>query len=73
MQVNELKANRSIRAQELSVVRWSNVDKVPASGPKKNDRCVSAKRSFSRKLSCTVRRGPRKLPNPVSATPDHWL
>ena len=35
MQVNELEANRSIRAQELSVVRWSNVDIVPASGPKK--------------------------------------
>ena len=29
------KANRSIRAQKLSVVRWSNVDVVPASGPKK--------------------------------------
>ena len=29
------KANRSIRAKKLSVVRWSNVDIVPASGPKK--------------------------------------
>ena len=29
------KANRSTRAQKLSVVRWSNVDIVPAFGPKK--------------------------------------
>ena len=30
-----VKTNRSIRTQELSVVRRANVDIVPASGPKK--------------------------------------
>ena len=55
------------------IERRTNVDIVPASGPKKDDWCVSAKRSSSSKLSCTVRRGPRKLPYPVSAMPDHML
>ena len=46
-----VKANRSIHAQELSVVRRANVDIVPTPARKKNNnRCVSAKRSFSRKL-----------------------
>ena len=36
-----VKADRSIRAQESSVVRRANVDIVPA---QKNDWCVSAKR-----------------------------
>ena len=44
-----VKANRSIRAQELSVVARANVDMVPAP-VRKNNRCVSAKRSFSLEL-----------------------
>ena len=59
-------ANRSIRAQELSVVEASEVDIVRAPARKKN-RCVSAKRG---------KHGPprpRELPYSVSAMPDHWL
>ena len=40
-----VKANRSIRAQELSVVRRANVDIVPA---QKHNWCVSAKRGSAR-------------------------
>ena len=38
------RANRSIRAQELSVVKASEFDLVPAPA-RNNNRCVSAKRS----------------------------
>ena len=60
-------ANRSIRAQELSVVEASEVDIVPAPARKKTNRFVSAKRG---------KHGPprpRELPYSVSATPDHRL
>ena len=60
-------ANRSIRAQELSVVEASEVDMVRAPAREKNNRCVSAKRG---------KHGPprpREFPYSVSATPDHWL
>ena len=45
-----LKANRMMRAQELSVVRRVNVDMSQLRPEKTNNRCVSAKRSFNRKL-----------------------
>ena len=65
--VGPMKANRSIRDQELSVLRGANVDIVPAPARKNNNPCVSAKRGEHGPPR------PRELPYSVSATPDHQL
>ena len=67
MKACELKANRSMRAQNLSV-RWSVVDIVLTSGPKKNYRLRECKRF----LSCTATEASQALV-PVGALPEHWL